>query len=130
MVNRRYSLKWLMIWLATAAALAAMLTCGMLVQQIVADGGWVTLAAHAAQVAPGVFDVESASEIPPATNLTPLKTFWRARQRVLHNYVYPEEIDDAKLTYGAIMGMRGALGDPKRFQRLHTRLHLEVEGVR
>jgi len=112
LVNRRYSLKWLMIWLATAAALAAMLTGGMLVQQIVADGGWVTLAAHAAQVAPGVFDVESASEIPPATNLTPLKTFWKARQRVLNNYVYPEEIDDAKLTYGAIKGMLSALGDP------------------
>jgi len=95
-------------------ALSIMLgfTSGWVTSIAVQDGGLVNVIARMAQIVPGVHTTEADSDIPAATDLTPLKTFWKARQRVLQGYVYPDEIDDAELTYGAIRGMLSALGDP------------------
>ena len=87
-------------------------TSGWVTSIAVQEGGLVDAIARMAQIVPGTHTVETDSDIPAATDLTPLKTFWKARQRVLQGYVYPDEIDDAELTYGAIRGMLNALGDP------------------
>lgn len=111
-MKRSYGVRSIAVWMGIAVGLALTFTCGMVAHQLIADGGWVALAAHVAQVVPGVFDRETAPDIPPATNLDPIRTFWKARHRVMTNYVYPDEIDEVKLTYGAIKGMLGALDDP------------------
>ena len=105
-------MKHIALGVSVIALLAVTFASGMLIQQIASEGGWVALAGHLAQMLPEVLDHEAAPDIPPATNLTPLKTFWKARQRVISSYVYPEKIDEVELTYGAIKGMLGALGDP------------------
>jgi carboxyl-terminal processing protease len=111
-VKRSYGLKWIAVWVGIAVALALTFTCGMVAHQLLGDGGWMLLGAHVAQVVPGVFERETAPDIPLATNLDPIQTFWKARHRVMTNYVYPDEIDEVQLTYGAIKGMLAALGDP------------------
>ena len=102
----------IVLWVAVTTALVAIVACGVLAARLVAEEGWVTIASEFAQIVPGVFEKETAPDIPPATDLTPLKTFWKARQRVMNSYVYPDEIDEVNLTYGAIKGMLAALGDP------------------
>ncbi len=109
---KKPSVKHIVLGVAAVAALVATFACGMLVQEIADEGGWVALAGHLAQIVPEVHDYEATPDIPPATNLTPLKTFWKARQRVINNYVYPDKINEVELTYGAIKGMLAALGDP------------------
>jgi len=85
---------------------------GMFTAHVINTGGVVSALVQMAQIIPGVYDTQDGSDIPAATSLTPLKTFWRARQRIIDNYVYPEDLQDAQLTHGAIEGMLEALGDP------------------
>ncbi len=103
----------IVLWVAVTTALVATVACGVLAARLVAQEGWVTIASEFAQIVPGgLLTKDTTPDIPPATDLTPLKTFWKARQRVMNSYVYPDEIDEVNLTYGAIKGMRAALGDP------------------
>lgn len=69
------------------------------------------LAAHLAQWMPGLYKQEVDTNLPSATDLRPLATFWEVREKILRNYVYPVE-DPTKLTYGAIRGMLASLDDP------------------
>ncbi len=85
---------------------------GMFTTQVINSGGVVPALVETAQIMPGTYDVEADGEIPGATSLTPLKSFWRARQRIIDNFVYPEEIERDGLTYGAIEGMLESLDDP------------------
>ena len=82
--------------------------------QFVASPGRVTLVAEElAQMVPGVYTVDKAGDVPPAANLSPLRTFWEARKKVIENYVDPiEEENEQDMVTGAIRGMLGALGDP------------------
>ena len=68
-------------------------------------------AAHLAQWMPGLYDHEVDSDLPSATDLRPLATFWEVREKVMRNYVFPID-DPRKLTYGAIRGMLASLDDP------------------
>ncbi|HEY3398151.1 MAG TPA: S41 family peptidase [Armatimonadota bacterium] len=69
------------------------------------------LAAHLAQLMPGLYNNEVDSDLPSATDLRPLATFWEVREKVLRNFVFPLD-DPKKLTYGAIRGMLNSLDDP------------------
>lgn len=69
------------------------------------------LAAQIVQSMPGLYDYEADNEIPSATDLRPLATFWEVREKILRNFVYPLK-DSTQLTYGAIRGMLDALQDP------------------
>lgn len=69
------------------------------------------LGAQVAQMVPGPMAVEQADDIPSATDLRPLATFWQVRNRIQRDFVYPTQ-DDTKLTYGAIHGMLAALEEP------------------
>jgi carboxyl-terminal processing protease len=68
-------------------------------------------AARLAQWMPGLYDHEVDSDLPSATDLRPLATFWEVRDKVMRNYVFPID-DPKKLTYGAIRGMLASLDDP------------------
>jgi len=125
------SVKQISVGIVALLVLMATFGGGVLAQRVADAGGWTAVVAHLAQIVPEVLDEEAAPDIPPATNLTPLKTFWKARQRVISNYVYPDEIDETKLTYGAIKGMLSALNDPyTRFMtpEEYTEFQTESEG--
>ena len=111
-MRRRQNTQTAILVAAGCVTLVLAFVCGWVAAEAFEQGSLVAAVTRFAQIVPGTFSVESGSDIPAATDLTPLKTFWKARQRVLQGYVYPEEIDNAKLTYGAIEGMLGALGDP------------------
>lgn len=96
------------ITMATLLVFAA----GMVTMQVVSSGGIIPALIHMAQIVPGTYDVAPDSDIPGATSLTPLKSFWRARQRILDNFVYPDDVSQDELTYGAIQGMLKSLDDP------------------
>ncbi len=88
------------------------------------------LTARVAQMVPGVMAVEQAEDIPSATDLRPLATFWQVRDRIQHDFVHPIQ-DDTKLTYGAIRGMLAALEDPySRFMtpEEYSEFQAEAEG--
>ena len=70
--------------------------------------GW---AAQLAQLVPGLYEEQPDTQIPPATDLRPLATFWEVREKILSNFVYPLD-DPTKLTYGAVKGMLASLDDP------------------
>ena len=88
------------------------------------------LAAQLAQWMPGLYAHEVDSDLPSATDLRPLATFWEVRDKIMRNYVYPVD-DPKKLTYGAIRGMLASLEDPySRFlsPEEFTDFSKEVEG--
>lgn len=97
---------------AVAAATCMVFLAGMLTAQAIEAGGLMPALVEMAQIVPGVYELEDGSDIPAATNLTPIKTYWRARQRIIDYYVYPEELKQSELTYGALKGMLRSLGDP------------------
>ena len=101
------------IWLAPIVVLLMVLSfaAGAGIMYSTSHHSILGLTAQVAQVMPGVMEVETAADIPAATDLRPLATFWQVRDRILHDYVYPIE-DDTKLTYGAIRGMLASLEDP------------------
>ncbi|NLO07638.1 MAG: S41 family peptidase [candidate division WS1 bacterium] len=102
---------WSIVAAITLATLLVFAT-GMFTAQVISSGGIVPALVEMAQIVPGVHNIENGTDIPSATNLTPLKTFWRARQRIIDNFVHPEDIEQSELTYGAIEGMLESLGDP------------------
>lgn len=106
------SLRSLTIVVAVSLGTLLVFLAGMFAAHVISAGGVMPALARMAQIVPGVHTVADGSDIPSATNLTPLKTFWRARQRIMDNFVYPDKIDQAELTYGAIEGMLSSLGDP------------------
>lgn len=119
----------------TLATLLVFLT-GMFTAQIISAGGVTPALVKMAQIIPGVHTLEEGVDIPPATSLTPLKTYWRARQRIMDNFVYPEEIKQEELTYGAISGMLKALGDPysrfmtpQEYEDFRTQSEGHFEGI-
>lgn len=125
------SLRSLSIVVAVSLGTLLVFLAGMFAAQVIAAGGIMPALSQMAQIVPGVHVVEQGSDIPAATNLTPLKTFWRARQRILDNFVYPDKIDQNELTYGAIEGMLSALGDPySRFMdpEAYAEFQTEAEG--
>jgi len=69
------------------------------------------LAAHLAQWMPGLYETEVDNDLPSASDLRPLATFWEVREKILRNFVHPIE-DPKRLTYGAIRGMLASLEDP------------------
>jgi carboxyl-terminal processing protease len=96
------------MWLAAIALIVVSFTAGLGAQHASVYG----LAAHIAQWMPGLTDTPGSSpDIPSATNLTPLATFWEVHNKITNYFVYPIE-DQTKLTYGAIRGMVAALDDP------------------
>ena len=101
------------IWLAVVilVLMVGSFVAGAGVMYGVSQDSVLGLTARVAQMGPGVFEVEEAEDIPSATDLQPLATFWQVRDRILHDFVYPVE-DSTKLTYGAIRGMLAALEDP------------------
>ncbi len=101
------------IWLALIVVLLMVLSfaAGAGIMYSTSHHSLLGLTAQVAQIIPGVMEVETAEDIPAATDLRPLATFWQVRDRILHDYVYPIE-DDTKLTYGAIRGMLASLEDP------------------
>lgn len=109
---RHQNLRTVLLVIVVCQALAFAFAGGWTLAESVEQGGIVAALGRMAQLVPGVFNTEAGADIPSATDLTPLKTFWKARQRVLQSYVYPDQIDQAQLTYGAIRGMLDALGDP------------------
>ena len=111
-MNTGQSLRSLAVVVAISLATLLVFVSGVFTAHVISAGGVVPAIAQMAQIVPGVYEVEEGSDIPPATSLTPLKTFWRARQRIIDNFVYPEDIEQDTLTYGAIRGMLSALGDP------------------
>lgn len=111
-MKRQQSVRTFTVFAAIALATLLVFITGMFTMQVISAGGVMPAVVKMAQIVPGVYEVEDGVDIPGATNLTPLKTFWRARQRIMDNYVYPDEIDNEELTYGAISGMLKALGDP------------------
>ncbi len=72
---------------------------------------WATAPLRIAELTPTLLRFERAPDIPAATDLRPLATFWEVRNKIKANFVYPIK-DDRKLTYGAIRGMLEALDDP------------------
>ncbi len=125
------TLKIALILVGAGLAIVAGFTGGWIASMGYQDGAMFGAIANFAQIVPGVHQTQSGSDIPDATNLTPLKTFWKARQRVMQGYVYPEEIDQAELTYGAIRGLLAALDDPyTRFMdpKQYTDFQTESEG--
>jgi len=106
------SLRSLTIVVAVSLGTLLVFLAGMFAAQVISAGGVMPALGQMAQIVPGVHMVEDGSDIPSATSLTPLKTFWRARQRIMDNFVYPDKIEQAELTYGAIEGMLSSLGDP------------------
>ncbi len=64
-----------------------------------------------AQIVPGTYQETQDYDIPTATDLSPISTFWEVREKIKNKFVYPVE-DDSELTYGAIRGMLASLGDP------------------
>lgn len=89
------------------------------------------LAAQIVQGMPGLYDYEIDNEIPSATDLRPLATFWEVREKILRNFVYLLE-DSTQLTYGAIRGMLDALEDPySRFltPEEYAEFNRETEGT-
>ncbi len=111
-MRNRQSFRSLAVVVAVSLATLLVFVSGMFTAQVISAGGVVPAIAQVAQIVPGVYQAEDGSDIPPATSLTPLKTFWRARQRIIDNFVYPEDIKQDALTYGAIQGMLNSLGDP------------------
>lgn len=108
------------ITLAAAITLGALMVfaAGMFTAHVANSGGFVPAIVKMAQIVPGTYDLQDGDDIPGATSLTPLKSFWRARQRIIENYVYPEEMSRDELTYGAIQGMLKSLQDPySRFMK-------------
>ena len=125
------SLRSLTVVAAVSLATLLVFMSGMFTAHVISAGGVMPAIAQMAQIVPGVYNVEQGADIPAATNLTPLKTFWRARQRIIDNYVYPEDIKEEALTYGAIEGMLSALGDPySRFMdpEAYAEFQTESEG--
>ncbi|MFW5866313.1 MAG: S41 family peptidase [Armatimonadota bacterium] len=107
------SIRSLILVAAITLGTLMVFAAGMFTAQVVSSGGFVPALVQVAQIVPGTYDVQDGDEdIPGATSLTPLKTFWRARQRIIENFVYPEEMSLDELTYGAISGMLRSLGDP------------------
>jgi len=131
--------KQLMRYVAIAAiCLGATLVffSGMFAARAIEAGGVAPALAEMAQIVPHVYDIDSDSDVPAATNLTPLKTFWRARQRIIDYYVYPEELKDETLTYGAVRGMLRSLNDPysrfmdpKQYEEFQTESEGHFEGI-
>lgn len=124
--------------LVVAITLGALLvfTAGMLTAHAINSGGLLPAVASMAQIVPGTYDVQDGEDIPGATNLTPLKTFWRARQRIIENFVYPEEMSRDELTYGAIEGMLKSLEDPysrfmdpEEYEEFQTQSTGRFEGI-
>ena len=111
-VKSGQSLRSVALVAAITTAALLVFTAGMFTAQVINAGGVVPALVEMAQIVPGTYDVQSDSDIPGATSLTPLKSFWRARQRIIDNFVYPEEIERDELTYGAIGGMLKSLDDP------------------
>ena len=97
---------------AITVATLLVFAAGMFTMQVVSAGGIVPALVQMAQIVPGTYEMQDGSDIPGATSLTPLKSFWRARQRIIDNFVYPDEIARDELTYGAIEGMLKSLDDP------------------
>lgn len=130
-VNTDQSVRSATLVLTIALATAAVFFAGVFTAQALNAGGVLPALAQMAQVVPGVYDVEDGQDIPAATNLTPIKTYWRARQRIIDHYVYPEELGDSTLTYGAVRGMLRALEDPySRFMdpEQYSEFQTESEG--
>lgn len=122
------SLRSLTIVVAVSLGTLLVFLAGMFAGHVISAGGFMPALMQMAQIVPGVHVVEEGADIPSATNLTPLKTFWRARQRIIDNFVYPEKIDQQKLTYGAIEGMLASLGDPySRFMDPETYAEFQTE---
>jgi len=130
-VKTGQSLRSLTIVVAVSLATLLVFCSGMFTAHVISAGGVVPAVMQMAQIVPGVYEVENGADIPSATSLTPLKTFWRARQRIIDNFVYPEDIEQTELTYGAIEGMLSSLGDPySRFMDpdTYTEFQTESEG--
>jgi len=127
------------ITLVAAITLATMIVfgAGMFTAHVMNSGGFIPAIVQMAQIVPGTYDVQDGAEdIPGATSLTPLKTFWRARQRIIENFVYPEELSLDELTYGAISGMLKSLGDPysrfmnpEQYEEFQTQSTGRFEGI-
>lgn len=124
--------------LAAAITMATVLVfvAGMFTAHVINSGGIIPALIQMAQIVPGTYDVDSEGDIPGATSLTPLKTFWRARQRILDNFVYPEEVSRDELTYGAIQGMLKSLDDPysrfmdpEQYEEFQTQSTGRFEGI-
>ncbi len=111
-MKKALSIRSLTVVAAITLATLLVFVTGIFTAQVMSAGGITPALIQMAQIVPGVHELEQGMDIPSATNLTPLKTFWRARQRIMDNYVYPDEIQTEELTYGAIGGMLKALGDP------------------
>jgi len=111
-VKTGWSLQSLTLVAAITVATLLVFAAGMFTMQVVNSGGIVPALVQMAQIVPGAYDVQDGNDIPGATSLTPLKSFWRARQRIIDNFVYPDEIARDELTYGAIEGMLKSLDDP------------------
>ena len=69
-------------------------------------------------------------------NLKPFEYLWEVMQAIKLHYVEPKEIDETKLTYGAIRGMVKALGDrytrfmdPDEFEEFNVKNAGEFEGI-
>ncbi|MFW6156258.1 MAG: S41 family peptidase [Armatimonadota bacterium] len=111
-MKTQQSIRSLTLVAAITMATLLIFAAGMFTAHVMNVGGVLPALASMAQIVPGTYDVEAGGDIPGATSLTPLKSFWRARQRILDNFVYPEEIERDELTYGAIQGMLKSLNDP------------------
>ncbi len=72
------SLRSLTIVVAVSLATLLVFCSGMFTAHVISAGGVVPAVMQMAQIVPGVYEVENGTDIPPATSLTPLKTFWRA----------------------------------------------------
>ena len=88
-----------------------------------------------AQIAPGVYQPTKDYDIPAATDLSPISTFYEVRKRIKSDYVYPLE-DDKTLTYGAIRGMLSSLEDPysrfldpEEFREFRTESEGHFDGI-
>lgn len=93
------------------------------------------LSASLAQIVPGVYNQTRDFDIPAATDLSPISTFYEVRKRIKSDYVYSVE-DDNALTYGAIRGMLAALEDPysrfldpEEFKEFRTESEGHFDGI-
>jgi len=110
---------------------------GMAVSLNLESEDTLNLAARLVQLVPGVMQIESGKDIPAATDLKPLATFWEVRDKIRRYYVKPiESEDDIALTYGAIRGMLAALEDPysrfmtpEQYREFQEQTQGEFEGI-
>jgi carboxyl-terminal processing protease len=126
------------LYLAAVLLVLVSFLGGMSASDLLARPNPLTLvAAELAQIMPSVYTVDKASDIPPAANLTPLRTFWEAREKVIENFVEPiQPAQEKEMITGAIRGMLGSLGDPytaymtaKEYQDFNDENQGHFEGI-